>query len=56
MMSYFMMSVTFPPPDMSTLRTVVAIVGKGFAAASFGTTVLYSSELYPTVIRCARTT
>ncbi|XP_019732138.1 solute carrier family 22 member 7-like isoform X2 [Hippocampus comes] len=39
------------PKDMSTLRTVVAIVGKGFAAASFGTTVLYSSELFPTVIR-----
>ncbi|XP_051939437.1 solute carrier family 22 member 7-like isoform X1 [Hippocampus zosterae] len=39
------------PKDMSTLRTVVAIVGKGFAAASFGTIVLYSSELFPTVIR-----
>ncbi|XP_061686402.1 LOW QUALITY PROTEIN: solute carrier family 22 member 7-like [Syngnathoides biaculeatus] len=39
------------PKEMSTLRTVVAIMGKGFASGSFGTTVLYSSELFPTVVR-----
>ncbi|XP_047221743.1 solute carrier family 22 member 7-like [Girardinichthys multiradiatus] len=39
------------PKDMSVVRTVVAIVGKGFSSASFGTVVLYSSELYPTVVR-----
>ncbi|KAL6110727.1 slc22a7 [Pungitius sinensis] len=39
------------PKGMSTIRTVVAIIGKGFSAASFATIVLYSSELYPTVIR-----
>ncbi|XP_077427248.1 solute carrier family 22 member 7-like [Vanacampus margaritifer] len=39
------------PKDMSTLRTVVAVIGKGFASASFGTTVFYSSELFPTVVR-----
>uniref|UniRef100_A0A3B5BJX5 Solute carrier family 22 member 7-like n=1 Tax=Stegastes partitus TaxID=144197 RepID=A0A3B5BJX5_9TELE len=39
------------PKDMSVARTVVAIVGKGFSAASFATVVLYSSELYPTVVR-----
>uniref|UniRef100_A0A3P9NBN1 Solute carrier family 22 member 7b, tandem duplicate 2 n=1 Tax=Poecilia reticulata TaxID=8081 RepID=A0A3P9NBN1_POERE len=32
-------------------RTVVAVVGKGFSSASFGTVVLYSSELFPTVVR-----
>ncbi|XP_031727259.1 solute carrier family 22 member 7-like [Anarrhichthys ocellatus] len=39
------------PKDMSTVRTVVAVIGKGFSSASFATIVLYSSELYPTVIR-----
>ncbi|KAM9856825.1 solute carrier family 22 member 7-like [Aulostomus maculatus] len=39
------------PKDMSIFRTVVAITGKGFSSASFATVVLYSSELYPTVIR-----
>ncbi|MEQ2169829.1 hypothetical protein GOODEAATRI_029185 [Goodea atripinnis] len=39
------------PKDMSVVRTVVAVVGKGFSSASFGTVVLYSSELYPTVVR-----
>ncbi|XP_071361772.1 solute carrier family 22 member 7-like [Trachinotus anak] len=39
------------PKDMSVVRTAVAIVGKGFSSASFATIVLYSSELYPTVIR-----
>ncbi|XP_035515646.1 uncharacterized protein LOC118326710 [Morone saxatilis] len=39
------------PKDMSVVRTVVAVIGKGFSSASFGTVVLYSSELYPTVVR-----
>ncbi|XP_059189465.1 solute carrier family 22 member 7-like [Centropristis striata] len=39
------------PKDMPVARTVVAIIGKGFSSASFATIVLYSSELYPTVIR-----
>ncbi|XP_033479941.1 solute carrier family 22 member 7-like [Epinephelus lanceolatus] len=39
------------PKDMSVVRTVVAIIGKGFSSASFATLVLYSSELYPTVVR-----
>lgn len=39
------------PKDMTIVRTVVAVVGKGFSSASFATLVLYSSELYPTVVR-----
>nr|XP_040043575.1 solute carrier family 22 member 7-like [Gasterosteus aculeatus aculeatus] len=39
------------PNGMCTIRTVVAIIGKGFSSASFATIILYSSELYPTVIR-----
>ncbi|XP_047433321.1 uncharacterized protein LOC125003430 [Mugil cephalus] len=39
------------PNDMPIARTVVAVIGKGFSASSFTTVVLYSSELYPTVVR-----
>uniref|UniRef100_A0A669EEH6 Solute carrier family 22 member 6 n=1 Tax=Oreochromis niloticus TaxID=8128 RepID=A0A669EEH6_ORENI len=39
------------PKEMSVATTVVAIIGKGFSSASFTTLVLYSSELYPTVVR-----
>ncbi|KAM9769970.1 uncharacterized protein ACNS7B_007035 [Menidia menidia] len=41
----------FIPKDMAVPRTVVAVIGKGFSSASFATVVLYSSELYPTVVR-----
>ncbi|XP_072320323.1 solute carrier family 22 member 7-like [Eucyclogobius newberryi] len=41
----------FIPRDMAVIRTVVAIIGKGFSSAAFATLVLYSSELYPTVLR-----
>ncbi|XP_033821657.2 solute carrier family 22 member 7-like [Periophthalmus magnuspinnatus] len=41
----------FIPRDMAVIRTVVAVIGKGFSSAAFGTLVLYSSELYPTVLR-----
>ncbi|XP_053890102.1 solute carrier family 22 member 6-A-like [Malaclemys terrapin pileata] len=37
--------------DMKILRTILAVVGKGCLAASFNCVVLYTSELYPTVIR-----
>ncbi|XP_057699007.1 solute carrier family 22 member 7-like isoform X2 [Corythoichthys intestinalis] len=39
------------PKEMATMRTVVAIIGKVFASGSFATTVLYCSELFPTVVR-----
>uniref|UniRef100_A0A673KNR4 Solute carrier family 22 member 7-like n=1 Tax=Sinocyclocheilus rhinocerous TaxID=307959 RepID=A0A673KNR4_9TELE len=41
----------FIPKDKSVARTVIAVLGKGCSATSFGTVILYSSELYPTVVR-----
>ncbi|KAK9959796.1 hypothetical protein ABG768_009897 [Culter alburnus] len=41
----------FIPKDKSVVRTVIAVLGKGCSATSFGTVILYSSELYPTVLR-----
>ncbi|KAJ8361532.1 hypothetical protein SKAU_G00180570 [Synaphobranchus kaupii] len=42
---------TFIPKDMSLYRSIVAILGKGCAAASYTTVFLYTPELYPTVVR-----
>ncbi|XP_069395192.1 solute carrier family 22 member 7-like isoform X2 [Paralichthys olivaceus] len=41
----------FLPKDLWHLRTVVAILGKGLSEAAFTTVFLYTSELYPTVLR-----
>uniref|UniRef100_A0A8C6YZ21 Solute carrier family 22 member 7 n=1 Tax=Nothoprocta perdicaria TaxID=30464 RepID=A0A8C6YZ21_NOTPE len=35
----------------SSLRSVVAVMGKGFSESAFTTVFLYTSELYPTVLR-----
>uniref|UniRef100_A0A3P8UIW9 Zmp:0000001102 n=1 Tax=Cynoglossus semilaevis TaxID=244447 RepID=A0A3P8UIW9_CYNSE len=37
--------------DLFLVRTVVAILGKGLSEAAFTTVMLFTSELYPTVIR-----
>ncbi|KAH0622776.1 hypothetical protein JD844_025432 [Phrynosoma platyrhinos] len=42
---------TVIPKSLETLRSVVAITGKGFSEAAFTTVFLYASELYPTVLR-----
>lgn len=39
------------PNDLQTVRTSLAVVGKGCLAASFNCCYLYSGELYPTIIR-----
>ncbi|XP_017558041.1 solute carrier family 22 member 7-like [Pygocentrus nattereri] len=41
----------FISKDQWIIRTVIGVLGKAFASMSFSTLVLYSSELYPTVIR-----
>ncbi|KAE8281020.1 Solute carrier family 22 member 7 Organic anion transporter 2 [Larimichthys crocea] len=41
----------FIPEGLWHLRAVVAILGKGLSEASFTTIFLYTTELYPTVIR-----
>ncbi|XP_072231060.1 solute carrier family 22 member 6 [Leuresthes tenuis] len=39
------------PYDKQTVRTCLAVLGKGCLAASFNCCYLYSGELYPTIIR-----
>uniref|UniRef100_A0A3Q3MQL6 Solute carrier family 22 member 6 n=1 Tax=Mastacembelus armatus TaxID=205130 RepID=A0A3Q3MQL6_9TELE len=39
------------PYDKQTVRTCLAVMGKGCLAASFNCCYLYSGELYPTIIR-----
>ncbi|XP_017332555.1 solute carrier family 22 member 7 isoform X3 [Ictalurus punctatus] len=41
----------FIPKDQWIVRSVIGVLGKGFTSIAFSTLVLYSSELYPTVIR-----
>ncbi|XP_072546658.1 solute carrier family 22 member 7-like [Salminus brasiliensis] len=41
----------FIPKDQAVVRTVIAVLGRGCSSAAFMTIVLYSSELYPTVLR-----
>ncbi|XP_056091077.1 solute carrier family 22 member 7-like isoform X2 [Rhinichthys klamathensis goyatoka] len=39
------------PTEFWTFRTVIAVLGKGLSEASFTTVFLYTTELYPTVMR-----
>ncbi|KAJ8405774.1 hypothetical protein AAFF_G00312110 [Aldrovandia affinis] len=41
----------FIPTDMQTVRTTLAVLGKGFTSASFACVYLFTGELYPTVMR-----
>ncbi|XP_014648423.1 PREDICTED: solute carrier family 22 member 8 isoform X1 [Ceratotherium simum simum] len=45
------LALLFVPLDLGTLRTVLAVFGKGCLSSSFSCLFLYTSELYPTVIR-----
>ncbi|KAL7403479.1 hypothetical protein ABVT39_001129 [Epinephelus coioides] len=42
---------TAVPLEYSMLRTCIAVVAKGFSEAAFTTAFLYSTELYPTILR-----
>ncbi|XP_007654504.2 solute carrier family 22 member 7 [Ornithorhynchus anatinus] len=39
------------PPGKGTWRSALAVLGKGFSEAAFTTAFLFTSELYPTVLR-----
>ncbi|XP_068088692.1 solute carrier family 22 member 7 isoform X2 [Hyperolius riggenbachi] len=39
------------PDSLKDLRIAVAIIGKGFSEATFTAIILYTAELYPTVMR-----
>ncbi|KAB5561875.1 hypothetical protein PHYPO_G00011560 [Pangasianodon hypophthalmus] len=41
----------FIPKDQWIVRSVIGVLGKGFISIAFSALVLFSSELYPTVIR-----
>ncbi|XP_072546097.1 solute carrier family 22 member 7-like [Salminus brasiliensis] len=41
----------FIPKDQWIVRSTIGVLGKGFASMAFSTLVLFSTELYPTVIR-----
>uniref|UniRef100_A0AAY4B685 Solute carrier family 22 member 6 n=1 Tax=Denticeps clupeoides TaxID=299321 RepID=A0AAY4B685_9TELE len=41
----------FVPKDLQTIRTTLAVLGKGFTSSSFTCVYLFTGELYPTVIR-----
>ncbi|XP_002925398.1 solute carrier family 22 member 8 [Ailuropoda melanoleuca] len=45
------LALIFVPPDLPTLRTVLAVFGKACLSSSFSCLFLYTTELYPTVIR-----
>ncbi|XP_076141314.1 solute carrier family 22 member 7 [Alosa pseudoharengus] len=41
----------FTPKSFWMFRTIVAVLGKGLSEAAFTTVFLYTTELYPTVVR-----
>ncbi|XP_078503411.1 solute carrier family 22 member 7-like isoform X2 [Lissotriton helveticus] len=42
---------TLIPVSLGPLRTTIAIIGKGLSEAAFTSAMLYTAELYPTVLR-----
>ncbi|KAI6057828.1 solute carrier family 22 member 6-A-like protein [Aix galericulata] len=43
--------VPLSAPELQTVRTALAVIGKGCLSASFNCVFLYTAELYPTPIR-----
>lgn len=54
-LNYFVKSKTkfpyFCPSDLPVVATVIAVLGKFAATASFATVYVYTAELYPTILR-----
>ncbi|KAJ8384787.1 hypothetical protein AAFF_G00198730 [Aldrovandia affinis] len=48
---WFGVAFTYYGINLWVFRTIVAILGKGLSEASFTTVFLYTTELYPTVVR-----
>ncbi|KAM5248340.1 organic anion transporter 3 [Ctenodactylus gundi] len=48
---FTILALIFVPADLHILRTALAVFGKGCLSGSFSCIFLYTSELYPTVIR-----
>ncbi|XP_024859507.1 solute carrier family 22 member 7-like [Kryptolebias marmoratus] len=48
---YFGNFENISPPNQSVIRTIVAVLGKSMSEASFTIIFLYTTELYPTVVR-----
>ncbi|XP_078503412.1 solute carrier family 22 member 7-like [Lissotriton helveticus] len=48
---FFLGINTLIPVSQDVLRTIIAIIGKGFSESSFTSVMLYTAELYPTVLR-----
>uniref|UniRef100_A0A8D0G615 Major facilitator superfamily (MFS) profile domain-containing protein n=1 Tax=Sphenodon punctatus TaxID=8508 RepID=A0A8D0G615_SPHPU len=42
---------SFVPTELQTVRTSLAVIGKGFLSAAFNCVFLFTTELYPTPIR-----
>ncbi|XP_030051567.1 solute carrier family 22 member 7 [Microcaecilia unicolor] len=42
---------TVIPKSVGSVRSVIAVLGKGFSEAAFTTAILYTTEFYPTVLR-----
>lgn len=45
------MKLIFPLSDLPVVVTVIAVIGKFAATASFSTVYVYTAELYPTALR-----
>ncbi|XP_049993649.1 organic anion transporter 3 [Alexandromys fortis] len=45
------LALIFVSPEMTLMRTALAVFGKGCLSGSFSCLFLYTSELYPTVLR-----
>lgn len=50
-MSFSLCDCPARPPDLPTVVTVLAVVGKFASSAAFTVSYVYTAELLPTIIR-----